>query len=84
MPGTEPGLNGETGMPFDIEAYRARERRIRDSLDRAVAALSPARRARWAAIRASYEYFDGETEIEAGYFVRWKAAGYPAPKRGGY
>lgn len=53
--------------PYDRDPDAAARRAIKRLLD----SLSPARREAWAALKESYEYFDGETEIELGYLRRF-------------
>lgn len=49
---------------FDRDAYVAQMKRDRAEIDRLVRGLSPTRQEAWYRLRESYEYFDGETEIE--------------------
>lgn len=51
----------------ELGAYREQMRREEGEIRRLVNGLSPALREEWSALKESYEYFDGETEIELSY-----------------
>jgi hypothetical protein len=54
-----------------IENYGTHLKEIRQALDWEVGALSLRDQIDWREVVARHEYFDGETEIEANYFVAW-------------
>lgn len=63
-------------MTAPLDNYLAEMRLLREEMDEMRRRMTPTERLAWDRLRESMEFFDGETEIEHGYMVRFMERNY--------